>query len=152
MELLKTGWGSGGGLALGLWGDSLPLLSLAFKRTSRHSLGVPGSNGTWAKGRKGWLQLQAGCTEQEPGRRPSTQALWRAGRDCSRFWAQILLIDWFQISTLSNWESTGQDFRYPPQRSRLSSSPPTSLLPVCLWVDCLLRVLPLDSAILSFLF
>lgn len=138
VELLQTGWGWGPGL--GLWGDALPLLSLAFKRTSRHSPGVHGCNG---KGRKGWLQLQAGCTGQESGRRPLARALSRAGRDCSRFWAQILLIDWFQINSLSNWESTGQDFRYSPKeadsslkRSAVLQSlqlPSTSLLPVCLW-------------------
>lgn len=30
-----------------------------------------------------------------------------------------MLIDWFRISTLSNWESAGLDFRYSPHGSRL---------------------------------
>lgn len=77
--------------------------------------------GTWqqrdigqAKAEMDGVGFGLGCAEHGSGRRSLTRALSGVGRACSRFWAQILLMDWFQISTLSNWESAGLDFRYPP--------------------------------------
>lgn len=37
----------------------------------------------------------------------------------SVLWAQILLIDWLQVSAQSAWESIGLDFRYPLRKQAL---------------------------------